>query len=1041
MAAGLYLPDPFAPVSTTEPDPYAMTPGINEMGPTPADMAALGAGLVGQTPMPGLPQMQRRPSIAFSPSAKQLYVNGMVFDADDADSALRSEQYLAAPPTDLPTGDWVPLDEQAYGAFLESIRNPSLGRLAKKNFGRGVDINQMLGGRFLQFAGAEETGERIVANQLEDLRKTGPFERQFTDIGTANNRGILDWFVANLAQQGPNLVESAVTAALGAAAGGVAGGGPNPFTAAGGALMALAGKQSFKQAVLAAAKKHAAGQTLTAAETKLLREAAGITAAAQLKTGVLYGGKDGALMTAEQLAPIVAKEEVGKGAARAAAAGLTQARAGGAGLASFGQNYATGIADVYGETAEAGNPERAVAASLGIPYALLETAPEFLLAGRVFGNLGGRNKILGTTPYSELSGKGAKATEFLKRGATGFTVGGVGEGFTEAGQEGLLIGANRELDWDSPEGIHRLVNSFAAGFGVGGPIGGVGGLFGTDGKSPGNLLNPGQSTEPSSAIVPIVPPAAPPGPAGLEGELMPPQAPPQLPGPAGATFPAVTNLGTPPGSTLGTILTGEGEIPTGPGTQAVLPLFGEMPASEMAARMAPPALTPSVEQLPPTPTPNPAQGALQFAPAAPDTGPPTTALGLALQQALDRERRGTEFDQATAQRQRQEQAQRDADYQRALAQRDLQMAEQAEAGQPLLAGFPMRQAGTPTPQQLSLFRRSQTPRPSRGELMRRGRAPLRTEAPPTEVDLEPTGNVQLEMFTKEGKPTVAALKGAGLRRKAKPVAAGTGVKQAPPTGKKVSPQDIATARAGAEEKAGPKRGLKKQAGVTKVEKTNAVQERSAAQVDAREQAPNGEGMGGEVPPRKTSGAGADLRKGKSQKAGQARGQEKVVFPVLDALRERYDELSVSPDATKAQAVALGQRMQKAGIYNEKDMLEVRRIAGDRDMTVEDVLAELKFFLDRGEEILGEVEYQRSIRPREETPVPKTEAAAAVSAAAAKPEAPAQATSAKAEAKPVPITVELADGRVAKFPDGKKVLDKLDRDIEKFERFLACLMGK
>jgi hypothetical protein len=937
------------------------------MGPTAADMVALGERMVqpGQFEMPA---MRRPPAIAFSPSAKQLYVNGMVFDADDAQSALESEQYLAAEPTDMPTGDWVPLDEQAYGAFLNSIRDPSMSRLAKKNFGRGIDVNQMLGGRLLQFAGAEETGQKVVANQLEDLRKTSPFERAFTDIGTADNRGILDWFVANLAQQGPNIVESAVTAALGGIAGGVAGGGANPFTAAGGALMSLAGKESFKQAVLSAAKKHAAGQTLSAAETKLLREAAGITAAARIKAATAAGKTPGtALATPGQLAALDAAELAG-GVGRIRAAGLTQARVGGAGLASVGQNYLTGVADVYGETVESGNPERAVAAAMGIPYALLETAPEFLLAGRVFGNVGGRNSVFGTTPLKDIPGKLGKVGELTKRGGVGFMVGGTAGGLTEAGQEGLLIGANEELDWDSPEGMNRLINSFAAGFGVGGPIGGVGGLFGTDSKAPANMLNPAQSPEPAAATVRLLPPPANP----QEGELMPPQLPPPgppgLPGAGGNTFPTI--LGTPPGTTPGTILTGEGAIPTGPGTQAVLPLFDTMPAAEMAERMGgvpalPAALPPGTGAQPVSDTfTNPQQGALQFAPAAPEAPVASTALGMALQQAIDRARRGTEFEQATGQRQLTEQEQRDADYERAIAQRELQAAS-VPVGT-TLENMPMREAGPRQPQQLPLFKRGQTPRPSRTELLRKGIAPLRTEAAPAPVDLEPTGNVQLEMFTNEGKPTVAALKGAGLRRKIKPVPAGTGIKQAPPTGKKLTREDIAAARAGAEEKAGPKRGLKKQAGIAKVEKANAVQERSAEAVDAREQAATGKGMGGQVPPaRQAARAIAQLRKGKAvTDTGEPDRKEAIV-----------------PENVKP--------------------------------------------------------------PKEEPPVPKTEAAAAVSAAAAQPAPAAKpATSAKAEAgKPVPITVELADGRTMRIPDGKKLLDKLDKDIEKFEQFLACLLGK
>ena len=297
-----------------------------------------------------------------------------------------------------------------------------------------------------------------------------------------------------------------------------------------------------------------------------------------------------------------------------------------------------------------------------------------------------------------------------------------------------------------------------------------------------------------------------------------------------------------------------------------------------------------------------------------------------------------------------------------------------------LANMPMRNVGPRQPQQLSLFKRGQAPRPSGVERLQRGQAP-RVNAFPGEATQpanlreqmawESREGGQLQMFsptTEEGvrgwKPTVAALKGAGKRRLTKAVPAGTGVKQAPPTGKKVTPQDIAAARAKAEEKAGPKRGLKKQAGVAKVEKANAVQERSPAKVDAREQAPTGKGMGGENAPVKTAGAGAELRRGKAaQETGEPDRKEAIV------------RQNVKP-------------------------------------------------------------------PKEGTPVPKTEAAAAVSAAAAAPAAEAKAqTSAAKPAGPVAISVELADGQIMRLPDGKAMLDKLDRDIEKFERFLACLMGK
>jgi hypothetical protein len=43
--------------------------------------------------------------------------------------------------------------------------------------------------------------------------------------------------------------------------------------------------------------------------------------------------------------------------------------------------------------------------------------------------------------------------------------------------------------------------------------------------------------------------------------------------------------------------------------------------------------------------------------------------------------------------------------------------------------------------------------------------------------------------------------------------------------------------------------------------------------------------------------------------------------------------------------------------------------------------------------------------------------------------------------PFEITLELAEGDRMTVPDGAKFLDKLDKDIGKYERFLACLNRK
>jgi len=120
--AGLSFANPFLDKVSVgeEPNPYApFNPtsdiGMGGLGPSAADMAVMGETLSKQSQFT-MPAMRQPPSIAFSPTSKEFFVNGVTFRADDASRALQSEQYLTGPGTGLPQGgDWVPLDAQAYG--------------------------------------------------------------------------------------------------------------------------------------------------------------------------------------------------------------------------------------------------------------------------------------------------------------------------------------------------------------------------------------------------------------------------------------------------------------------------------------------------------------------------------------------------------------------------------------------------------------------------------------------------------------------------------------------------------------------------------------------------------------------------------------------------------------------------------------------------------------------------------------------------------------------------------------------------------------
>lgn len=525
-----------SPLVGAPPPPVAT--GLDALQQSLADIATIGETVRQRVPIVA-PQVapQSGPSIAFSPSTKQFFVQGRTFSQDDAQSALESEALLNQPGAPAPTGgDWVPIDQQSYVGYLQGIKNPSLGTLFSRGFGRGVDSMQLLAGRGLQLAGAEKFGGDIVQQQVEDLRRTDPYSRRFSDIKSGGDA--VEWFVANLGEQGPNLLESIGVALAGAAAG-TAAGGPG-LGSVGGAIAGLAGKSAFKQSVLAAARKQIAGEALDAAERKILKTAAGIA---------------------------------------------------GATAASYTNNIATGASDIYGELRDRGaDPDdvnaRMTALMGSIPYAALETLPEFLLVGRVLGNVAAPRAMAAGASYRR------RGAELLRRGAVGGVLGGAAEGATELGQEALLLGLS-DQDLSKPENITRLIDSFAAGAALGGPIGAVANL---KGKKPTSLLS-NANPDPTQLELPLT--------GG--GERFGPQAPfattPNVPTQA-EMFPGA-DLGVPPGGE-------QMELPFG----APLPPSGqlELPLSGFATRPEGPQLE------------------LPFAPGTRNYGAPAGQIGLPFEQ-------------------------------------------------------------------------------------------------------------------------------------------------------------------------------------------------------------------------------------------------------------------------------------------------------------------------------------------------------------------------------------------------------------------------
>lgn len=423
-------------------------------------------------------------AIYYSPSQRKYAVGDKIVAQDDEAGLVQ-----AAQSTDLkggyqsPGGDFQSVDPQSFSEFIGKITNPDLGRRFGKNFESGAAGLGELAGAGLSFLGAKDLGQNIMQGAETRQQQLSPYNMGLEDINGSPNHGIVDWFVGMLGQFGPTMVESAVTAAIGAGVGAVAGGGADPLTALGGALAGWAGKQEVKAAVIAAAKKYAEGEALSGAETSLLQKQGGLLAAALEKNPTLYGTPAGEVGTGAQV--------FGPGAKLAAQdllkAGRGQAIAGGAALTSAANSYATGVSDLYREQLTSGDPNApnlGVAAGLAVPYAALDLLPEFLLARRIFGSVGadGAKKLAET-----ITGRG-KALQLLKRGVKGAVVGAASEGLNEGGQEALLILANPLVDLNSPQGISRVLNAFAGGAAVGGLIGGFANL--SDSEHPVDALDP-----------------------------------------------------------------------------------------------------------------------------------------------------------------------------------------------------------------------------------------------------------------------------------------------------------------------------------------------------------------------------------------------------------------------------------------------------------------------------------------------------------------------------------------------------------------------
>ena len=677
---------PVAPVNPYTGLNAAASTGADALRRGLADIAIAGeqarGALQSQFTMPTMrPPARTEPDTYFNPATRQLYINGIIVDEQDEAGIVNAARAVGQGQAGAPQGEgWQALPGNVLPSIVQGIEDPTMGRLISRNIGRGVDVMQMLGGQALRFAGAEELGRGIVEQQEADLARTAPYERTFTEIENADDLG--DWFVANFAQQVPNILESIAAAGAGAAAGAALGTAAGPVgTAVGGALGGIGGfigkllaKQGVKNAVTKAAAKKAAGQVLDTAERKLLN------------------------------------------------------KVGGAAAATFASSYGMGIGDIYGEQIEGGAPDRVKAALSAIPYATLESVGDLFLGSRVLAPTARTRRTL-VTPDGETTI--TTGTGLLGRVGRGVAAGGAVEGTTEALQEVINIANNPSVDFDSPEAINRLINSFAAGAAIGGPLAGAGAV-----RSPVEDLG-------RMELLPPPPPRV--DTEQQDANLLNPQQSAALPTPTtqeerAASAVEATGLGPrEPGMAPGQRLLMGGAAPGQFGPQGVLDL-GPQPVADVArlSRRPTPVLPEARRQelgLPSPPLPealipfqpeiSERQVPLDFAPPAPG-GVRFTEEQQVANPVLQR-RLAAEL--AEQQRQAQLQAQRDADYTRALRQREMQIAQQ---GQPPAVGVvpSPRVQGAPqtAAEQLRLFGRRAMPTPSRAQAeaaarLRRGTVP------------------------------------------------------------------------------------------------------------------------------------------------------------------------------------------------------------------------------------------------------------------------------------------------------------------------------
>ncbi len=147
-------------------------------------------------------------TVLFSPATNKVFVNGAMFDRDNASAALESLDKLYNPPSSpepIPTGitDWQSVTPASFGKYIKGIREPGGLKLLGKGFKAGAEGLKTLVGSGLHFLGREETGQGIIDRAVERIRKDEPYHRRLSkvDVGSDTN-GAIDWLIYNIGRKG-----------------------------------------------------------------------------------------------------------------------------------------------------------------------------------------------------------------------------------------------------------------------------------------------------------------------------------------------------------------------------------------------------------------------------------------------------------------------------------------------------------------------------------------------------------------------------------------------------------------------------------------------------------------------------------------------------------------------------------------------------------------------------------------------------------------------------------------------------------------------